>query len=120
MAGRGWMQPLLGQRVDVCTVGHPVDVQQTIGMRRAVLYQAAEVGTACDEREWGILGVGRGRCRGIVASRTREGIHGSAPPCRFGDGINDVGIASAATEVAAHPLTNLSVRQVRRGEWPPT
>src|SRR5207253_5370339 len=99
------------QRADLRTVGQPVTVQRTIGMRRAVLYQAAEVGTACDERELGIRGVGRGSCRGIVGSRKREGIHGSVPPCRFGDSINDVGIASAATEVAAHPLTNLSVRQ---------
>jgi hypothetical protein len=37
---------------------------------------------------------------------------------RLGDGIDDIGIASAAAEIAAHPLADLRVRQVSHSERP--
>src|SRR5438105_13503444 len=44
-------------------------------------------------------------------------MHRSARRRHFRDGIDDIGIAGAATQVAAHPLTNLRSRQVRDAEW---
>src|SRR5215831_9844431 len=44
-------------------------------------------------------------------------MHTSTPSCCFRHGIHDVGVASATTEVAAHPLTNLGLRQAGQVEW---
>src|SRR5438876_4886058 len=45
-------------------------------------------------------------------------MHSSTPSCYLSHCINDIGIAGAATEIAAHPLTNLCGRQIRHSEWP--
>src|ERR1700724_3226064 len=68
------------QRLDPAHVGQAVDVQETLGMRRPVLDEAKEIGPTGDEGELRIDGVGRDRLRGIVGSRQRERMHGSASP----------------------------------------
>src|SRR5207302_6367942 len=72
-------QAVVWQHFDPSHIGQPVDVEQTIGKCGAVLHQADEVGTACDESELGVLGVRRDGFRWIVGSRKPEGMHGSAP-----------------------------------------
>src|SRR5207245_8287823 len=52
-------------------------------------------------------------------ARKREGVHRSTPRRRLGDRIDDIRIASTATQVARHPLTNLRSRQIRDGKWAP-
>ena len=54
-------QATLRQRFDPRHVRQPVDVQQTIGQRRAIFDQTDQVGTAGDERELRVLGVGGDR-----------------------------------------------------------
>src|SRR5689334_6101321 len=39
-------------------------------------------------------------------------MHSSNPPTRLSYSINNVRVARAAAEIAAHPLTNLGVRQI--------
>ena len=100
------------QGLDSCHVRQAVDVQETLGQRRAILHQAKKVGTTGDEGQLRVQDVGRDRFRGIIGSRKRKRLHCSAPPGRFGNGVDDVGIASAATQIAAHSLANLRVRQI--------
>jgi hypothetical protein len=64
------------QWIDPRHAGQLVDVQQPLGQRRAVLDQAKEVSTTRDEREVGIVRVGRDRRRDLNASRKRERMHG--------------------------------------------
>ena len=49
-------------------VGQPVDVQQPLGKRRAVLDQAEEVGAAGNKGELCVHGMGRDGLRRIIGS----------------------------------------------------
>ena len=109
-AGQGAdAQAAIRQRLDPLHVGQTVDVEQPLGQRDAVLDQPEEVGAAGDEGELWIAGVGRYRRARIGGSRKSERMHHSAPPRRVGDGLDDVGIAGAAAQIAAHPFPDLGL-----------
>ena len=109
-AGQGAdAQAAIRQRLDPLHVGQTVDVEQPLGQRGAVLDQPEEVGAAGDEGELWIAGVGRYRRARIGGSRKSERMHHSAPPRRVGDGLDDVGIAGAAAQIAAHPFPDLGL-----------
>ena len=99
-----------GQRFDPRHIRQAVDVQQTLGKHRAVLHEPDEISAAGDKGELGIESMGGDRFRRILCSRNGKWMHASAPRDDFGDGVNDVRVAGAATQIAAHPLTNLGMR----------
>ena len=99
-----------GQRFDPRHIRQAVDVQQTLGKHRAVFHEPDEISAAGDEGELGIESMGSDRFRRIICSRNGKWMHTLAPRDDFGDGINDVRVAGAATQIAAHPLANLGMR----------
>jgi hypothetical protein len=64
--------------------GKPLMSSRHSGSATRSLHQADEVGTARDERQLGILEVGRDRLRRIIGPRKRERMHGlsASPPLR--------------------------------------
>ncbi len=84
------------------------DVDERGGMLDVVLHQVDEVGAAAEELGSasgdGVEGF-VGRCGALVV----EGIHAEAPFAAGADGGDDVGIGSAAADVAAHAFANLVV-----------
>src|SRR6202023_4301012 len=84
-----------------------------------VLHQLDQVGAAGDEGELGIKSMGCDRFRGIISSPKRKWMHASAPRDCCRDGVDDVGIAGAATEISAHALSNFCARQIRQSKGVP-
>jgi hypothetical protein len=54
--------------------------------------------------------LGSDRFRRIICSRNGKRMHTLGPRDDFADGVNDVRVAGAATQIAAHPLANLGMR----------
>ena len=99
-------QPAVWQHLDSRHIGQAIDVQQALGKCRAVLHQAEQIGTACDESELGVQGMGRDCFHRIIGSREaqRDASLSSSPLLRrlrrrcWGSRRSDRGCRSSARE----------------------
>src|SRR5262249_10852416 len=73
-----------------------VDVQKTLGKRRVVLHQAVRSVPPAIKASWASTAWAAIAVAGSSGFRKRKRMHDSAPLDRFGDGVDDVGIATAA------------------------